>query len=82
MQDIQDAYAWYEEQLTGLGESFLQEFYHTLDKIAVHPQYYGFIFREFRNISMKRFTYTIIFKIEKNKVFINSVKHFRRNQKF
>ena len=52
-QDIQNAFDWYEEQLPVPGEKFLKELYPALDKIALNPEYYSFVFREFRDTVTK-----------------------------
>lgn len=80
--DIQTAYNWYEEQLPDLGESFLDDLYSTLEKIAIHPEYFSFVFDDFRDASLKKFPYLVVFKIEATKVYINSVRHTKRKPKF
>lgn len=82
IQDMQDAYDWYEEQLLNLGEEFLEEVYKIFEKIKRNPQHFGIAFNEFRNVRLKRFPYLIIYKIESNKVYINSIRHIRRKPKF
>ena len=82
IKDMQDAYDWYEEQLLNLGEEFLNEIYKAFDKLKRNPQHFGFAFAEFRNARLKRFPYLVIYKIEGNKVFINSIRHIKRKPKF
>ncbi|MBL7732644.1 MAG: type II toxin-antitoxin system RelE/ParE family toxin [Chitinophagaceae bacterium] len=77
-QDIQDAFDWYEEQRTGLGERFLEELYPLLKTIAANPQYYGFVFAGFRDAALKKFPYLVTYRIEGKHVFVNSVRHTRR----
>jgi ParE toxin of type II toxin-antitoxin system, parDE len=76
--DIQDTYYWYESQLKNLGEEFLDELNAVLEKLKTNPQYFGYSFDEFRDARLKRFPYLIVYKIERNKVYINSIKHIRR----
>ena len=76
--DIQEAYNWYENQLTYLGEEFLEELYEVFDKLKQHPNHYSFIFNEFRSAGLKRFPYRIIYKIQGKKIFINSIRHKRQ----
>ena len=40
-QDIQQAYDWYEEQLSDPGEEFLEEMYSIFEKLKENPQYFG-----------------------------------------
>jgi toxin ParE1/3/4 len=53
-----------------------------LQRIAAHPEYFGFIFDNFRDAALKKFPYLIIFKIEGKRIYINSVRHTRRKPKF
>jgi hypothetical protein len=46
-EDIKSAHAWYEQQLIGLGEQFLEAFHDLAERLQDNPQLYG-IFR--RNI--------------------------------
>jgi hypothetical protein len=41
--DEDEAYLWYEEQRTGLGEELLKELETAYLKIANNPQHFGFI---------------------------------------
>ena len=76
--DIQDTYVWHEEQLPNLGEDFLSELNIVFDKLKHHPQHYGYAFDDFRDVRINRFPYLVVFRIEKKKVFINSIKHTKR----
>jgi hypothetical protein len=62
--DIQHAYDWYENQLTGLGERFLSELYEVLDKIGLLPLSYGIAFDDIRDAALKKFPYLVFFQVE------------------
>lgn len=76
-----EAYKWYEEQKTGLGEEFLKELDSRYNKLESHPEYYGKIKKSFRQISLKRFQYVVVFEILKNEVIVFAVFHTKRNPK-
>ena len=76
-----EAYDWYEEQRQGLGEEFIKELDSRFDKLQSHPEYFGKIKKNFRQISLKRFPYVIVFEIIKNEVVVFAVFHTKRNQK-
>lgn len=38
LDDVQDGYSWYEDQLPGLGEDFLNELNTILEKLKQNPQ--------------------------------------------
>lgn len=76
--DIQEAYHWYEDQLSELGENFLSELNEIVEKLKRNPQYFGYAFDNFRDARLKRFPYIVVFKISGRVVYINSVKHTKR----
>lgn len=80
IEDMQTAYDWYEIQLATLGDDFLNELYSVFDKLKENPQHYSIIFNEFRSVGLKRFPYRIVYKIDKNIVYINMVKHKHQNR--
>ncbi|WP_082915168.1 type II toxin-antitoxin system RelE/ParE family toxin [Arachidicoccus ginsenosidimutans] len=80
--DMQDAYDWYEEQRTGLGNEFVEEVEISLEKISEHPEYYSYVNDIYRRIKTNRFPYLIIYEIENNTVFVNSIMHGMRNSKY
>lgn len=77
--DIQQAFAWYEEQKTGLGFFFLEELEICYQKICNNPQYYTAINEWFRRIKIDRFPYLVIYEIDGNLVIVNAIRHTSRN---
>jgi hypothetical protein len=55
-----DTYSWYEIQLEGLGESFLDKLETGYKRILANPTYFSFLENEFRRIPFIRFPYIII----------------------
>lgn len=78
IEDARNAYAWYEDQLPGLGEDFLEELDEVFAKLKQHPQHYSFVFDDFRDVRINRFPYLVVFRIEGKKVYVNSIKHSKR----
>jgi plasmid stabilization system protein ParE len=77
-----EAYQWYEEQQTGLGDIFLHEIENCYDKIEVWPSSYAKIKKNYRQIILRTFPYVIVFEILKQEVIIYAVFHTsRRPQK-
>lgn len=76
-----EAYNWYEEQRQGLGEEFIKELDNCFDKLQSHPEYFGKIKKNFRQMSLKRFPYVIVFEIIKKEVVVFAVFHTKRNPK-
>ena len=80
--DMQNAYEWYEKQKTGLGYAFLEEVNICIHKLCYHPEYYSYINHIYRRIKTNHFPYLVIYEIENNTIFVNSVKHGMSNLKF
>jgi len=70
-----DAYDWYEEKQSGLGEAFFSELEGCYDKIETWPTAYTKIEKDFRHIVLKTFPYVIIFKIIKEDIVVYTVFH-------
>jgi hypothetical protein len=78
---IQDAYEWYEEQLEGLGEDFLEEIDTVIPYLILYPRSFSIRYKNFRVVSLSRFPYLISYHIEKNNIIIHRVSHAHRNKR-
>jgi toxin ParE1/3/4 len=65
--DTFDAYEWYEQERSGLGEEFLFELENTYDKIANNPTY------------TYRFPFVVVYRIKNDIVEIISVHHTKKH---
>ncbi len=79
--DVDEIFIWYEEQKVGLGIKFINEFENTIQKIAVNPFYASFIEMDARSVSLKRFPYQMIYRVDeaRREVRIIAVIHHKRN---
>lgn len=79
--DEYEAFTWYEEQRTGLGDEMLIELEFTYKKIAENPEHYGFIDgrQELRDYLLPRFPYLIVYRINGNTVEIITVHHAKKH---
>jgi ParE toxin of type II toxin-antitoxin system, parDE len=76
-----DAYKWYETQKQGLGEEFLDELDGAYLKLESHPEYFGKVKKNFRQVALKRFPFVIVYEIIKTEVVVFAVFHTSRNPK-
>lgn len=53
--EIEEAYAWYEEQRAGLGSDFLLCVEEGLEKIRKTPDMYPIVHRDIRRLLIRRF---------------------------
>ena len=82
--DIEDAYLYYEEQLTGLGDRFMWELNQRLKDLEQHPTHYGYIneginLKTHRDVLLHSFPYRIVYNIQENRVIICAVLHGMSN---
>lgn len=75
------AYEWYEDKNTGLGEVFLLELDSCYKKLEAQPTYYRKLKKNFRQLQLKRFPYVVVYEIMKTKVVVFAVFHTSRNPK-
>ena len=75
------AYDWYEEQKQGLGEAFLKELDTCYRQLETHPQHYGKIKKNVRQVAVKRFPFVVVYEIIKQEVVVFAVFHTKRNSR-
>jgi plasmid stabilization system protein ParE len=78
-QDLADAAAWYEEQLPGLGNKFLDEVLSTFSAIAEAPLRYPILHHDTRRALIHRFPFGIYFRAESTAIVVLAVMHGSRN---
>ena len=77
--DLADASAWYEEQRQGLGHEFLDEVLTMLSSIAEAPLMYPDVYRNTRRAVIRRFPFSVYFKVESAAIVVIAVMHGSRN---
>lgn len=77
--DAREAFHWYEEQLRGLGESFLSEPDRELTAISVEPALHARVHREIRRALLHRFPYGVYHLVESRRVAVLAILHTSRH---
>lgn len=77
--DIEEAWLWYEEIRTGLGEDFLLSLEATLNQLKRQPLLYEIKYKEVRVCLLKRFPYKVIYFLDNDKIIVLAVFHGHRN---
>jgi plasmid stabilization system protein ParE len=79
--DLQEIYEWYQFKEIGLGNSFINDFEDTLERIKLNPLHARNLTERTRSASFKKFPYQIIYitDSQNKKVFIIVITHHRRN---
>ena len=82
--DLADAYIWYENEQTGLGEKFSASVNDKISSIITHPLWYGSKKKGYRETKVSNtFPYVIVYKFypRKNEIIIVAICHAKRNPK-
>ena len=80
--DILEAYIWYEQQRSGLGEDFLESLDKAHQSILQNPTTYRIRYKKrLRAFLVNRFPYLILYLLEKKKINVISVFNTSRDSK-
>jgi len=77
--ELDEAYAWYEDQRPGLGDEFLKDVQSRLDLIQANPELHAPIFRQVRRSLVKRFSSSIYYRVESSRIVVVAILHGRRD---
>ena len=78
-QDIDEAYSWYEDRRSGLGEEFLSCVDACIQKMCRMPELYEKIHEEYRRALVRRFPYAIFYEYSGGKITVYSIFHGSMN---
>src|SRR6185295_6763576 len=76
--DLESARSWYRERSKLAARAFVTEVLRALRSIAVSPDAWPRTRANERRFVLKRFPYSIIYRVRENEVFITAVAHHRR----
>lgn len=70
--DIAEGYDWYSKISLKISESFLSEIKKTIDYLSVNPFLFQLVYKDFRQVPVRKFPFVLLYKID-----LNNVKIFR-----
>lgn len=76
--EIQDAYDWYEEQASGLGERLLYVIDDTLDLIIDFPDIAPVRRKDYHEQLLSGFPYMIIYRFTEDQIIVHQLFHIKR----
>ncbi len=82
LQELNDAYLYYEEQQHGLGDRFIECFEESSKNASGYPYRWKKISMSTHRIIVKTFPYLILYVPEENRITITCIAHSRRNPKY
>ncbi len=82
-QDYEGALKWYAERSVLAAENFVTAIDNVLQLICENPARWRNAYRNFYELGVKKYPYTIIYKIEEDQrlIFVSSFYHHKRNPK-
>jgi len=81
-EDIQGSYRWYEEKLSSLGNSFLNEIENGLTTIKNFPDMWANFENGFKRYILNKFPFSIIYKYNKGTIFVVAIMHNSRKPNY
>ena len=78
-EELKAAALFYEVREADLGQEFLREVSLSFDRIREHPFAFRTVFNEYRRCVMARFPYSVVYRVEGEKVLVFAVAHLRRH---
>lgn len=79
VQDVAEAWSWYEGQRSGLGEEFITCLDACLAATQRMPEMHARIYEDFRRALVRRFPYAVFYEYETGTITIYAVFHTSRN---
>jgi plasmid stabilization system protein ParE len=80
--ELNDAVAFYETELAGLGRLFKQEIRSSISRIKEHPEAWSIEKGDVRKALLHRFPYKILYSIEKDHIIILAIAHQHRKPNY
>jgi toxin ParE2 len=80
--ELDDAVAWYNEQVIGLGLEFLDELDRAVRRVLAFPLSYPEIEPSIRRCRLARFPYGLIYGVDDETVVIVAVAHLHRRPRY
>ncbi len=77
--DMAEARAFYEGRSEGLGDAFLASVEQILTSIEAMPDVHAVIHRDVRRVLIRRFPFSIYYRVEAGQIIVLAVIHSRRN---
>jgi toxin ParE2 len=77
--EVTDAAEYYERQHAGLGTEFIEELKRTEGRIVEHPNAWARNSQVTRSCLMKRFPYSVIYRVASEEVLIVAIHHHKRD---
>lgn len=79
VQDLEEARAWYDGRLPGLGATFATRAGKSLDAIGLMPEMYGLVWQDVRAAPIRRHPHIIYYRVLGDRVEVFALLHGRKD---
>lgn len=79
--EIETAHRWYEKERAGLGSEFLEAIDKMVKGIAENPERFPIVRKDIRRAVLRRFPYSIFYRIVSGHIVVIACFHGKRNPK-
>jgi plasmid stabilization system protein ParE len=80
--ELDEAIAYYNDQLTGLGDQFYSAFLTAVNCISRAPEAWRKVGENTRRINLARFPYLLLYVVDKEVILITCIAHQHRNPNY
>lgn len=81
-EDIKESYDWYENQILGLGDKFIEDLENGYVSIENFPNTWANFQYGFKRYILNKFPYSILYKQNNNIIYIIAIMHNSRKPNF
>lgn len=81
-EEFLDARDYYDDLVFGLGKNFVIEIEKCLNIIKSNPNAYPVLMDNIRKAVIMKFPYSVLYRIEKDKIYLLAVMHQKRKPKY
>lgn len=79
--DLEEAQEYYRERNERLAQEFVLAVEECLNDISEHPLQFQTIYKQNRNCNVRRFPYSVIYRIKKDIIAIKAIVHLKRHSR-
>jgi plasmid stabilization system protein ParE len=80
--ELDDGYIYYEDQVKGLGDEYIEEVLNTFKRIKVNPKAWTLFSKRTRRCLVHRFPYGIIYQIREKELLVIAIAHLHRKPQY
>jgi len=82
IEEAEAAVSWYAIASERVAERFLDELFRTVDGIVRNPQLFPVFYRDTRKAMLRRFPYSVIYRVASDGIQIIAIAHARRRPNY